>query len=70
LFKPAPQGGTVVNLNAGFGAITVPPTVTVKAGETTAKFKIDSMKIGAQAIIRIYGSVEGQGLRTVVVVNP
>ncbi|MBV9570310.1 MAG: hypothetical protein JO056_03625 [Alphaproteobacteria bacterium] len=70
LFKPAPQGGTVVNLNAGFGAITVPATVTVPAGETTAKFKIDSMKIGAQATIRIYGSVNGQGLRTVVIVNP
>ena len=70
LFEPALQGGTVVNLSAGFGAITVPPTVMVKAGETTAKFKIDSMKIGAQATIRIYGSVAGQGLRTVVIVNP
>jgi hypothetical protein len=48
----------------------VPPTVTVNAGETAARFKIDSRKIGAQAIIRIYGSVEGQGLRTAVVVNP
>lgn len=70
LFKPAPAGGTVVSLNAGFGAVTVPPTVTVKAGETTANFPIASMKIGAQAIIRIYGSVDGQGLRTVVIVNP
>ncbi|MGM9488545.1 choice-of-anchor tandem repeat GloVer-containing protein [Ideonella sp. YS5] len=70
LFKPAPGGGTVVTLSAGFGAITVPPTVTVPEGQTRAKFRIDSMKIGAPATIRIYASVQGQGTRAVVIVNP
>ena len=70
LFEPAPPGGTVVALNAGFGAITVPPTVTVPSGRTSAKFRIDTRKIGAPAVIRIYASVQGQGTRTVVVVNP
>ncbi|MBV8798284.1 MAG: hypothetical protein JO208_00510 [Alphaproteobacteria bacterium] len=70
LFKPAPAGGVVVNLNAGFGAASVPATVTVAEGQTSAKFRIDTMQIGAEATIRLYGSVNGQGLRTQFVVTP
>jgi uncharacterized repeat protein (TIGR03803 family) len=70
LFAAAPQGGTVVELNAGFGAVTVPPTVTVPQGRTSARFPIETRKIGAQATVRIYAGVAGQGTRTEVVVNP
>ncbi len=70
LFEPAPIGGTVVALFAGFGAITVPPTVTVPEGQTTATFRIDSFKIGVPSSIRIYASVGGQGARDTVLVNP
>jgi uncharacterized repeat protein (TIGR03803 family) len=70
LFKPAANGGTTVKLFAGFGAASVPATVTVPEGKTSAKFRIDTMQIGAQATIRLYGSVDGQGLRTEFVVNP
>jgi uncharacterized repeat protein (TIGR03803 family) len=70
LFAPAPPGGTVVSLNAGFGAITVPPTVTVPQGQASAKFRIDAMKIGVPAVIRIYAHVAGQGTRTEVTVDP
>lgn len=70
LFKPAPAGGLVVKLNAGFGAASVPPTVTVPEGQTTAKFRIDTMQITAPATIRLYGAVDGQGLRTEFTVTP
>jgi uncharacterized repeat protein (TIGR03803 family) len=70
LFKPAPAGGTLVSLFAGYGAASVPASVTIPEGQTSAKFRIDTMQIGAQATIRLYGWVAGQGLRTEFVVNP
>jgi hypothetical protein len=70
LFNPAPQGGTVVTLGAQQGQIVIPPSVKVKAGDTIAKFKIDTMKIGAEATVRIYAYVAGQGTRTTVTVTP
>ncbi len=38
LSSPAPAGGTTLDLNSTSGHLTVPATVTVAAGETTAEF--------------------------------
>ena len=70
LFEPAPSGGVMVSLTAGFGAASVPESVKVPANKTKATFKIDTRQIGAPATIRIYGSVAGQGTRTVTTVTP
>jgi uncharacterized repeat protein (TIGR03803 family) len=68
LASPAPAGGRVVTLGAAQGQIVIPATVTVRAGKTHASFPITTLSIGATATVRIYASVTGQGVRTVVTV--
>ena len=70
LFAPAPAQGLVVMLRAQPGPVTVPQSVKVRAGKTTATFTIDTMKIGAENNSHIYASVQGQGVRTVIRVVP
>ena len=70
LFDPAPAGGLLVTLGAEAGPVSVPDSVIVPAGMNTATFKVKTFKIGAQNISRIYASVDGQGTRTVVTVDP
>ena len=70
LFHPAPKGGTVVTLAAQEGQIIIPPNVTVKEGNTVAKFRIDTWNIGAEVTLHIYASIAGQGTRTSVTVTP
>jgi len=70
LFDPAPGGGLLVTLGAEAGPVSVPDSVIVPAGMNTATFKVKTFKIGAQNISRIYASVDGQGTRTVVTVDP
>lgn len=70
LFAPASAEGLIVHLGAEPGPVTVPATVKVKAGETSASFVIKTMPIGAENDVRIYASVDGQGTRTVLKVVP
>lgn len=69
LFAPAGVD-TVVHLGAVAGPVTVPATVTVKAGEQSADFKAKTFKIGAKNDVRVYASLDGQGTRTVLTVVP
>ena len=69
LFAPA-ETDTVVHLGATPGPVTVPATVTVKAGAQTATFDASTFKIGAKNETRVYASVEGQGTRTVLTIVP
>lgn len=69
LFAPADHD-TVVALGAEPGPVTVPATVTVKAGESTAAFTAKTFQIGAENDTRVYASVNGQGTRTVLKVTP
>jgi len=69
LFAPADHD-TVVALGAEPGPVTVPATVTVKAGESTAAFTAKTFRIGAENDTRVYASVDGQGTRTVLKVTP
>ena len=65
LRSPAPTGGTVVTLAATSFGVTVPPTVTVKPGKTTATFPIQTSAAGFTASARIYALVGGEGVRTI-----
>jgi uncharacterized repeat protein (TIGR03803 family) len=69
LFAPA-ETDTIVHLGATPGPVTVPATVTVKAGAQSATFNASTFKIGAKNETRVYASVEGQGTRTVLTVVP
>jgi hypothetical protein len=60
----------VITLGAQQGQIVIPSTVTVPAGAKTATFTIKTLKIGAVVDVRIYASFGGQGLRTVITVQP
>jgi uncharacterized repeat protein (TIGR03803 family) len=70
LTSPAPQGGKVVTLGAKQGQIVIPTKVTVPAGARTATFTIKTLNILASARVRIYAYADGQGIRTVVTVQP
>lgn len=70
LSSPAPVGGLVVTLGALQGQIVVPATVTVPAGATKATFTVKALTIGAMVRVRIYASFDGQGVRTVITVQP
>jgi len=69
LFAPA-DADTIVHLGAVPGPVTVPATVTVKAGQQSADFNAKTFKIGAKNDVRIYASINGQGTRTVLTVVP
>lgn len=45
LTEPAPAGGAVVTLSSSNGAIPMPATVTVNAGETTREFGVASVPV-------------------------
>jgi hypothetical protein len=68
LSSPAPAGGQVVTLGAAQGQIIIPPSVTVRAGKTQASFKISTWSIWATTSVRLYASIAGRGVRTVVTV--
>jgi hypothetical protein len=70
LTNPAPAGGKLVSLGAQQGQIVIPQTVTVAAGAKTATFTIKTLSILAAARVRIYAYADGQGVRTVVTVQP
>jgi uncharacterized repeat protein (TIGR03803 family) len=70
LSSPAPAGGKVVTLGAQGGQIVIPATVKIPTGAKTATFVIKARKIGATVNVRIYASFAGQGVRTVITVQP
>jgi len=70
LTSPAPTGGTVVALGATSFQVTIPATVIVPAGAKTAKFTIQTSATATAGDVRIYASVGGQGLRTILSILP
>ncbi|HZH99479.1 MAG TPA: hypothetical protein VEX38_10950, partial [Fimbriimonadaceae bacterium] len=56
LSGPAPAGGAVVTLSSGSSAITVPTSVTVPAGASSATFTITTVRVGATFTRYIYAS--------------
>jgi subtilisin-like proprotein convertase family protein len=57
LIQAAPQGGVTVSLRSESGAIQVPETVTVLAGQTSRNFTITTSPVGAQFERFIYATL-------------
>jgi uncharacterized repeat protein (TIGR03803 family) len=70
LHAPAPAGGLTVTLSVQSGPVIVPGSVKVREGQTRAKFDVQTFQIGAENNSRLYAGVDGQGVRTVVTVEP
>jgi hypothetical protein len=69
---PAPAGGLVVHLMSydTSGQLTVPATVTIPAGKTTATFTVTHHTVPIMEIVQISATVDGQTLTASVTVNP
>lgn len=67
---PAPTGGVIVALRATATQVLLPPTVTVAAGATSARFRIGTTPVLATATARIYASIAGEGVRSTLTIVP
>lgn len=56
---PAPAGGQVVSLSSGNAAATVPASVLVAAGSTSATFVISTTAVAATTVASITASANG-----------
>ena len=71
LSAPAPAGGAVVTLTSGnINAATVPASVTVAAGATTATFAITTKVVTAGKVATITATYDGLSKAVGLVVNP
>ena len=75
LLSAAPQGGTKVVLTSGSSLVSVPSSITVKAGKTTAVFTVRTKTVSATNTVNISAktgvaeSVETLTLRTPELIN-
>jgi hypothetical protein len=73
LSAPAPSGGTVVALSSN-DPVTVPPSVTVPAGQTIASFTVNTRAVGGAfnnvPIIATTGALSAQATLTVTPIPP
>ena len=70
LSTPAPSGGTVVALSSNNdGAATVPDSITVPAGKSSATFTALTASYLNNAVVRIFASVGGVGMSTLLTVT-
>jgi glucose/arabinose dehydrogenase len=66
---PAPSGGTVVALSSDNGAVSVPPSVTVPEGSTTASFSAATAPVASQIVATITASANGGTQATLTLIN-
>jgi uncharacterized delta-60 repeat protein len=70
LTGPAPAGGIVVKLESSNPAVaSVPASVTIPAGATTATFPVTTQAVTTQTTVRITASVEGANNGIVITVQ-
>jgi uncharacterized protein (TIGR03790 family) len=69
LNENAPAGGIVVNLATNNGAVSVPPTVTVPAGNSIVSFPIVTSAISAGTSVSIGASYDGALATATLTVN-
>jgi len=69
LSGPALSTGAVVALSSNNGAATVPPSVTVAGGKSTANFTIGTTAVGAVTSVAITGDYSGTRAATLTI-NP
>ena len=56
LARPAPLGGTVINLLSDNAGLVVPSSVSISAGETTATFNFTTTEVLTDALVTVTGS--------------
>src|SRR5262249_7178203 len=69
LGSPAPSGGASVALSA-VDPVTVPPSVTVPAGSTSATFNVATRAVGGSFTVTINASFNGVNASTTLFVTP
>jgi uncharacterized protein (TIGR03790 family) len=70
LAAPAPAGGAVVNLtSSNTVAATVPSSITIPAGATTASFNIKTNPVTSELIAKITASASGGVISNTLIVN-
>jgi hypothetical protein len=67
---PAPANGAVVSLSSASGAVSVPGSVTVSQGASSANFGITTSPVGAQTLTSISASYGGVIRTATFTVNP
>jgi hypothetical protein len=70
LAAAAPPGGILVDLSVDDPAVTVPATVTVLAGATSANFTVNSSPVGTATTATITSSYNGIGKTAALAVKP
>jgi hypothetical protein len=56
---PAPASGAVIMLTSSSAAATVPPSVTIPAGASSATFAVGALAVGSSTQVTISGSYNG-----------
>lgn len=70
LSSPAPVRGQVVDLsNTNPAAVSLPATVTVPAGATSATFGATGLSVLSPAVVKVFASVAGAGLSAEITVS-
>lgn len=70
LSAPAPAGGAVVALSGDSTSITVPASVTVPAGTTSATFAITTKRVRATTLATVTATYAGSSLSTGLTLTP
>ena len=70
LTEPAPLGGVVVTLSSGKPAATVPPSVTIPAGETSVSFPITTSSVQAATLAGITATANNSATETLTIQPP
>jgi hypothetical protein len=70
LTAPAPAEGMVVDLSTGDGAVTLPATVTVAGGSTSANFTVNTSAVSATTTATIKASYNGVDKTAALAVKP
>ncbi len=70
LSSPAPSGGVIVDLSANSTEVTVPSSVTIAAGATSATFTATMGSVTSSQTVTITATYETQSVETNITVNP
>jgi trimeric autotransporter adhesin len=70
LSGPAPAGGALVTLSSSNGAASVPPSVTVPAGATSATFPVNTTAVAVLTPVIITGTYGGGSKSATLTVTP
>jgi hypothetical protein len=70
LTAPASSAGTVVSLTSSSGVVSVPPSVTVPGGQTSASFAASTSTVSTQTSVTLTATAAGVSRTATLTVNP